>query len=329
MRGRAWRLAAFIAIWLSACSAALEPIVPTPRPTRTALPSPTATITPRISRTPSPTARPTLPAGVSPTPLLGFVPTRLSEQPTATAQALPISLMRIEYFTADVNAAAAGDVITLYWSVQGADLATIYRLEGNGEAIARGQAWRVPRNGSLRVAVRPNADGLARFVLVVSNGIEEIAQEVRVTASCAEIWFFEPSPSDAGCPTAPAVPSLAVFQPFERGSMFWLAEGRTIYVLFNDDRSPAWLSLADAYRDGEPESDPSLNPPEGLAQPVRGFGLAWRSRENVRRRLGWATAPESAFETQFQQGAAAFFLRDRDGRIIGLYGEGARWQRLR
>jgi hypothetical protein len=111
--------------------------------------------------------------------------------------------------------------------------------------------------------------------------------------------------------------------------MFWLAEGRMIYVLFSDGRSPAWLSLADEYRDGEPESDPSFNPPAGLVQPVRGFGLAWRSREDIRRRLGWATAPESAFETQFQQGADAFFLRDRDGRIIGLYGEGARWQQLR
>lgn len=329
MRCLARLITAFIAIALSACSAALEPIVPTPRPTRTALPSPTATITPRISPTPSLTARPTLPAGVSPTPLLGFMPTRPQAQPTATAQALPISLVRIEYFTADVNAAAAGDVITLYWSVQGADLATIYRLEDSGESVVRGQAWRVPRSGSLRVAVRPNADGLARFVLVVSNGIEEIAQEVHVTASCADVWFFEPVPSDAGCPIAPAVASLAVFQPFERGVMFWFAEGRTIYALFDDNRTPAWLSLADEYRDGEPESDPNLNPPEGFVQPVRGFGLAWRSRESLRQRLGWATAPESAFETQFQQGATALFWRDRDGRIVGAYGEGARWERLR
>ncbi|MCS6871814.1 MAG: hypothetical protein RML95_12465 [Anaerolineae bacterium] len=313
-------------IWLSACSAALEPIVPTPRPTRTPLPTSTPTPTPLVSPTPSPTLRPTLPPDISPTPLLGFVPTRPAEMPTATVQTLPISLLRIEYFTADVTAAAAGDVITLYWAVQGADIATIYRLEGDREPFERGQAWRVPRNGSLRVAVRPNSDGLARFSLVVSNGVEEIAQELRITASCTEAWFFEPVPSDAGCPTAPAVPSLAVYQPFERGMMFWIAEGRTIYALFSDNRSPAWLSVADEYRDGQPESDPSLSPPEGLQQPVRGFGLAWRSRDNLRRRLGWATAPEVAFETQFQQGENVLFLRDRDGKIIGLYGTGERWR---
>ncbi|MFQ3534678.1 MAG: hypothetical protein SNJ58_02265 [Aggregatilineales bacterium] len=312
---------AFLAC-LSACSAALEPILPTPRPTRTTLPTETAPPTLLIS----PTPRPTLPAGASPTPLLGFVPTRPSNVPTTTAQVLPIGIVRVEYFTADVTSAAAGDVITLYWGVQGADLATIYRLEGESEPFQRGQAWRVPRSGSLRVAVRPNPDGLARFVLVVSNGIEEIAQELQITAGCTETWFFQPAPNDAGCPASPVVTSLAVYQPFERGVMFWIAEGRTIYVLFSDGRSPAWLSLADEYRDGEPESDPSLSPPENLQQPVRGFGLAWRSRENVRRRLGWATAPESAFETELQQGANALFLRTRDGNIIGLYGAGERWR---
>ncbi len=322
------RLAAALACWLalSACSAALEPIIPTPRPTQTPLPTETPTATPRLSPTPIPTERPTLPAGVTPTPLLGFAPSRPPELPTATSQALTVGLVRVEYFTADVTAAAAGDVITLFWAVQGADVATIYRLEGEAEATARGQAWRVPRSGSLRVAVRPNADGLARFVLVVNNGVEEITQEVRVTANCAEGWFFTPAPADGGCPDLPAVPSLAVYQPFERGMMFWLAEGRTIYVLFNDDRTPAWLALEDEYRDGQPENDPNLNPPDGLMQPIRGFGLAWRSRESVRQRLGWATAPETAFETQFQRSAAALFLRDRDGKIIGLYGEGARWQ---
>jgi hypothetical protein len=267
-----------------------------------------------------------LPPDISPTPLLGSVPTRPSQMPTATAPSLPISLMRVEYFTADVTAAAANEVITLYWSVQGVDVATIYRLEDSAEALVRGQAWRVPRSGSLRVAVRPNADGLARFVLVISNGVEEIAQEVRLTASCAETWFFAPAPSDAGCPTAPAVRSLAVYQPFERGAMFWLAESRTIYVLYADAEAPSWAAFADEFRDGQPESDPSLRAPEGRLQPIRGFGLVWRSREAVQRRLGWATAPESAFETEFQSGAAALFLRDREGKLVGLYGEGARWR---
>jgi len=313
-------------IALSACSAALEPIVPTPRPTRTSLPTDTPTPTPLISPTPSLTLRPTLPQGISPTPLLGFVPTRPPESPTATVQALPVGILRVEYFTADATSAAAGDVITLFWAVQGADVATIYRMEGEREPFERGQAWRVPRTGSLRVAVRPNPDGLARFTLVVNNGVEEIAQELQITASCTETWFFEPVPSGAGCPTAPSVLSLAVYQPFERGVMFWIAEGRTIYALFNDGRAPAWLALPDEYRDGEPESDPSLNPPEGRQQPIRGFGLAWRTRETLRQRLGWATAPESAFETQLQQGASALFLRDRDGKVIGLYGTGEQWR---
>lgn len=313
-------------IGLGGCSAALEPIIPTPRPTPTPLPTSTPTLTPPLSPTPSPTPARTLPPSISPTPLLGFVPTRPSELPSATVPNLSIGMVRVEYFTTDATSAAAGDVITLYWAVQGADLATIYRLEGESAPFERGQAWRVPRSGSLRAAVRPNPDGIARFALVVSNGVEEIAQELQIVASCSEEWFFQPPPTDAGCPTAPATASLAVYQPFERGALFWIAEGRIIYALFNDGRAPAWLSLSDEYRDGEPESDPSLSPPEGLQQPVRGFGLAWRSRETLRQRLGWATAPESAFETQLQRGASALFLRDRDGKVVGLYGEGERWR---
>lgn len=47
------------------------------------------------------------------------------------------------------------------------------------------------------------------------------------------------------------------------------------------------------------ESDPTIVPPPGLYQPVRGFGVAWRDEqipagygELVQERLGWAINPE-------------------------------------
>jgi hypothetical protein len=42
-------------------------------------------------------------------------------------------------------------------------------------------------------------------------------------------------------------------------------------------------------------------PPPGLYQPIRGFGKLWRTHPEVRDRLGWATAPEQGFYTQWQQ----------------------------
>jgi hypothetical protein len=94
-----------------------------------------------------------------------------------------------------------------------------------------------------------------------------------------------------------AAPVSAAYQPFEHGSMVWRGDEQRIYVLFEDGR---WAVFADTFREGDPESNPGLIAPEGVEQPVRGFGKVWREHPEVRESLGWATTREQAVTIQVQ-----------------------------
>ena len=82
---------------------------------------------------------------------------------------------------------------------------------------------------------------------------------------------------------------------FEGGHMLWIEGFRQIFVLFNDDGT--WNVYLDEWREGDAETDPSIVPPEGFYQPTRGFGLVWRNKADVRRRLNWSLAPETGYTT--------------------------------
>jgi len=53
------------------------------------------------------------------------------------------------------------------------------------------------------------------------------------------------------------------------------AEQSLIFVLYTSGNS--WEVYADTWNSTEPDSDPAITPPEGLAQPIRGFGKVWRN----------------------------------------------------
>jgi hypothetical protein len=101
-------------------------------------------------------------------------------------------------------------------------------------------------------------------------------------------------------------------------------------VLVNDGQKPAWTYYPDEFKDGQPESDPAIVPPQGLLQPVRGFGLVWRTQERVRNRLGWATAGELPFDGMLQGDATVehgvMYIRAKDGNIFELSDKGANWK---
>jgi hypothetical protein len=61
------------------------------------------------------------------------------------------------------------------------------------------------------------------------------------------------------------------------------------------------------------ESDPSIVPPEGYYQPVRGFGKLWR--EELRSALGWALAPERSYTAQYQEADVPWSPREADALI--------------
>lgn len=148
-------------------------------------------------------------------------------------------------------------------------------------------------------------------------------------------WFFD-NPADE-C-AAMLLNTWAVLQPFEHGLMLWTQERGRTYVLI-DDGSPfkPVQIVSDAQGLPLPEPDPSLVPPEGRFVPVLGFALFWRNlvpgHAWVRERLGWATAPETAYSALFQCSPAGgdssrCYVNGPRDEIIALAGAAPYWTYL-
>ncbi len=84
----------------------------------------------------------------------------------------------------------------------------------------------------------------------------------------------------------------AAFQPFERGAMLWNGDSQMITVLYDDG---TYQQFKDTFEEGDQEFDPSLTPPGGALQPIRGFGEVWRENQTVRNGIGWALTKESGY----------------------------------
>jgi hypothetical protein len=111
-----------------------------------------------------------------------------------------------------------------------------------------------------------------------------------------------------GCPRGPAFDLTLVGQKFERGDMFW-RETRDIFVLPSTGQ---YVIVSDNFQDGMPETDAAYdNPPDGLKQPIRGFGLIWRNNEDIRNSLGWAIESELPYAATWQDfDNGSMFLAD-------------------
>jgi photosystem II stability/assembly factor-like uncharacterized protein len=110
-----------------------------------------------------------------------------------------------------------------------------------------------------------------------------------------------------GCPQAAAQTVGLARQRFERGQMFWREDNATIYVLHAD---ATWQAFADAFREGQAESDPKLTPPAGRLQPVRGFGKVWREQMGAAgASIGWAMEAERGTPGSVQEWDGGLVIR--------------------
>ncbi len=106
-----------------------------------------------------------------------------------------------------------------------------------------------------------------------------------------------------GCATAGAAIQWSAWEPFERGAMFWRSDTDQAYAFFSDG---AWLPVQQGW-DGQ--DIPSRGePPAGLQAPIRGFGFAWATRDELFTRLGWATNTEQGFCALIQPFERGFLL---------------------
>jgi len=324
---------ALLALTLAACGADQAPAVVTQAPTVTPSVTPSRTPTPMRSPTPTrtlppaPPTRPPATATPGPAPTHPLAPTITDAPATLTATFAPTRVgLRVEYFMTDARSVAPGQVVTLYWRVHGATRARIYRVDEAGERQWR---WDVNPEGRLAVSTRPEDRDTARFLLEADAGGAAVEQPLLVPLACAAIWFFEPPPAD--CAAGEPQYSQQAEQPFERGRMIWVAARDQIYAIFDDGQAPGWAAYPDDFADGQPDRDDSLAAPEGLQQPIRGFGLVWRAQPRVRDRLGWAVAAETGYDgalqsTATQPGQGTLYLRTRDGGILALDARRSTWR---
>jgi hypothetical protein len=106
------------------------------------------------------------------------------------------------------------------------------------------------------------------------------------------------------CPAGSPEHINGVWQVFERGVMFWRESDHSIFIISDlairqGQTTDKWWRMADTWQSGEPENDPSLQPPVGMRQPVRGFGKVWRNNGFVREAVGWAAGDEIQTASQW------------------------------
>ncbi len=268
---------------------------------------PTATTLP--TQTPMPSATPAESIAPTATP----VPTRAATPPAP----------QILSFTVDPGEVNPGEEVTLRWNA----INTVRVVIGEwGQAGLDGP----PTYGNTEVApsgywVRPIADrGLTHSTFrleVFDLAGTSIWQDVVVNIRCTYSFFFG-QPWRADCPSGLPSTSAAAEQSFEGGRMIWTAAGSKIMMLLN---SGELVTYDDTWTDNQPANDPSIVPPAGRYQPVRGFGKIWRTAPtDIRDALGWALAPEQGYQTQLQSSAAGcrpisengFYVSTINGRVI-------------
>lgn len=308
-------------IFLAACGAEAQPAIVTPAPSATPLvtathtPSATPTFEIKPTVTLAPTDTPQQVSHAAPTSPLRPTFTLAPATQTATFQPERVGLS-VEYFITNTENPIAGETLTLFWRLNGANTARIFRLN---EEDKRTQVWDVGTEGRLTVGTDAVEEAIeARFLLQgEANGslVEEILV-VAMQGNCPIQWFFQPPPE--GCPSEVSLPTLQAEQHFENGLMLWLGASQEIYVFYTDEANPPWEVFADRFTEDQPIRDDSLVPPPDRLQPVRGFGLVWRENSRVRDRLGWAIEPEIGYDGIIQRAEETLYLRLRDGGIIAI-----------
>lgn len=316
---------------------AIQPLrTPTPLPatpterrvgaTPSTTPSPTAAPPTQAQVTPTATSQPTTATPAPPTPTPTPTPRAPSPTPFTTATPTPVE-PRIHAFRANVDVADPGDTVTLSWDWSGGREATIYHLLPSGQLSL--PQWDVGPTGSLQYTISPEARNYDTFALFVYDEEGLAAQDtLQIELRCPDAWFFSPAPDV--CPAGPPLITDGAEEHFERGTMLWVRAEDRIYVLFSDEQYPRWTAYRDEWDEGEPSMDPTIDPPPGLEQPVRGFGLLWRQEPTVRERLGWAVDQEQGYQTALQRTShyryPDLYIRALDGGVWRLGPNGSSWQ---
>jgi len=313
----------FLALAIIGCGAVAPTMTPTAAPV-----APTVTPVRPFDVTPVPVCTPPLCRTGEVYHCPGQCPGGCGTQCATVTPLASNHMPAVAFFRANVTEANPGDTVRLEWQSSGGSQVTLYRLTPSGQF---GEFWSVAPGGSMTFTIPSEARNYENFALYVRDDAGHTAQAaLSVTLRCPDAWFFSPPPE--GCPAQPAVRTDGAEQRFQHGLMLWnRTEGR-IYVLYDDGRQPAWDIYKDEWDESKSASDPELVPPSGLYQPERGFGWLWRSRPDIRDRLGWASSTEQGYSTAVQSTSRpknnTIYIRALDGGVWELLPERNTWRHI-
>jgi hypothetical protein len=235
----------------------------------------------------------------------------------------------IRHFTANTDLTDPGETIELSWKTAHATEITLYHMLPTGQF---GTMWSVAAADVMQYTIPESTRNFERFILFASNKtFGWVSADVMIILNCPHSWFFTNHPDI--CAQDTAISSPGAEQAFEFGTMIWVKEEDRIYVLYDDENyTTRWDIFTDDWDKSDPIDDPSIVPPPGFYQPIRGFGLVWRDQPMVRDRLGWALAGEAGFITAVQRTSYAkyndIYLQALDGKIWRLLPEHSGWEKI-
>jgi anti-sigma factor RsiW len=203
--------------------------------------------------------------------------------PAAVAAAVAVSaLVTLRPGALDLASRSAPNAVTVQApaSQPGPETAPVASTTGSGAAVAS-----VPKFGPGTVAGGPSV-----HVPVAASGAGsmpmKMADPVSVPEPIARLYGANQQVHDllgAAYPGSRTVTLLE--QSFQGGLAIWRSDTREIYVLQRDGNT--WSVHPDTWRPGDRISV-DVPPPPGALVPAAGFGTVWRSRPEIKSRLGWA-----------------------------------------
>lgn len=246
-----------------------------------------------------------------------------------------ISQPTIHSFTGELSDHSNGTdkMVTFHWQTSGADTVRINDYVYGYSRFVPG--WNVGASGTMTITLDATLNRNLYYELIAytpSDYGTVQQQGVTIAWPCEYSYFFTQPEYLAACAVDEAVYSAAAEQHFEHGRMIWLEAPYhplfnpqpTILVIYDSSAYPqdSWQSYFDLWTPDHPVDDPTLTPPTGLYQPVRGFGEVWRNNPEVWERLGWAITPELSYAAALQSAPYepeyAFFLSLSDGLVLWL-----------
>lgn len=271
--------------------------------------------TPNISevRTPSITATPITGASIP-------VPTRaLTIAATQSARAPKPEI--ISFTVSPTTTNALGQNISLEWQAKGEKAEVCGLVE-----TTLTDCHPLALSGRTTYAATSVSANFPELILRVTAGEDAAVASIPVML-CVDStrWFFASSPTRCA---GPANIARGAAQNFEHGVMIWIPKPDRFFVFYADAKQT--FDMVSAPYNFKPGASPNNrvgSSPTGLIEPVSGFGQLWRGEivgtDNVRQRLGWATAPEFEFDSAYQCVVSAgrlwqCYLRDARGQILAL-----------